>query len=138
MGYDPVSQDSSDGASETQIDDVIVFSGSCKRTNSLRSLARQHWLSIVNLVLLSVQFTLLTWHINSISPACNNTPDLNTAFSTTSDGSEVQFGRNYEYMTLDHTYDAVWQGHEIDTGGYIVVSEHGGRFSEKSFGAVSM
>lgn len=52
---------------------------------------------------------------------------------------EMEFGRNYDYMSLDHKYDHLWeQDVAANEAGIIILKEHGGRYGEIEHGAISM
>jgi hypothetical protein len=81
--------------------------------------------AVLNVIPLVVQAVLLSVYIRSI-----NRESASTA--------KVQFGRNYDHMTLDHEYDALWQGKAIESGGYIVLNKHSSRYTDREYGAISM
>ena len=81
--------------------------------------------AVPNVILLVVQAVLLSVYIRSF-----NRESASTA--------KIQFGRNYDYMTLDHEYGALLQGKVIGSSDYNVLNKHGGRYMETEYGAISM
>jgi hypothetical protein len=128
MGYERVSQESSQDASSSKgLDENILFLNQSRYVR-FKSRVRKHWGVILHLTLLLVQLGLLSlWLINAISVS-----------NSGKDTIPMQYGRNFDYMSLDHKYDHLWRGDGLDTGGFIVLKEHGGPYREKEHGVISM
>jgi hypothetical protein len=52
--------------------------------------------------------------------------------------SEMQFGRDFDYMSLDHKYDNLWGGRAVEEAGVLILKEHGGPYTDIEHGAISM
>jgi hypothetical protein len=125
MVYEKLSQESNEEASSEAFDENFPRSQNSSRFTSIKDRFRKHWVFITHIILVLTQVALFTWFIRNNS-------------SRTTRTATVQYGRNFDYMTLDHEYDAFWSGKAIDTGGYIVINEHGGPFTDIEYGAISM
>lgn len=122
MVYEKLSQDSNEESPSEAFDDNFPRSQNGSRFTNIKGHFRKHWTVILHVILILTQVTLFTWFISKNSFRI----------------ATVQYGRNFDYMTLDHEYDAFWSGKAIDTGGYIVINEHGGPFTDIEYGAISM
>jgi hypothetical protein len=124
MVYEKLSQESNEASTEVFDDNFPRLQNGSRFTN-IKGRFRKHWTVILHIILVLTQVALFTWFISN-----KNSRTIRTA--------TVQYGRNFDYMTLDHEYDAFWSGKAIDTGGYIVINEHGGPFTDIEYGAISM
>ena len=125
MVYEKLSQESNDESSSEAVDDTFTNLRNVSRITIIKRAFRRHWALTSHVTLVLAQAVLFAWLLSHSTSRPART-------------ATVQYGRNYEYMTLDHEYDALWAGKAIDTGGYIVLNEHGGRYTDVEYGAISM
>ncbi|RDW92208.1 hypothetical protein BP5796_01602 [Coleophoma crateriformis] len=85
---------------------------------------RLMWAILVNIFLTLLLLVSLGFHL--YRPATN-----------IDSGFKAQYGRNYDYMTLDHEFDHLWMDPAVETGGMIVMSkDEQGKPTE--YGAIAM
>ncbi|GAB7355479.1 hypothetical protein MBLNU459_g5976t1 [Dothideomycetes sp. NU459] len=93
---------------------------------SSNSTFRKHRLTYLNLALLLVQIVLVGWYLSQVITRKHATV-------------EKEYGRDYDYMSLDHKYDHLWeQDAAANEAGIIILKDHGGRYGEVEHGAISM
>ncbi|KAH8705450.1 hypothetical protein BGW36DRAFT_422006 [Talaromyces proteolyticus] len=116
MDYKRLSQDSSD--------DILNHKKSSKLDVFISYTRR--W---GNSVLFLIQILLISVYLSLIA--------FNTGALSTSSTAK-QYGRNYNYMSIEHQFDPLWMDSAIMKAGTIIVKEHGGRHNDVEFGAISM
>jgi hypothetical protein len=124
--YGPISRDSLEDKPLNLSQDNAFFSEKQRNFPLAQGPIRKHLLSVLNLVLLLIQIALIGWYIRKI-------------VSRRSETIEMEYGRNYDYMSLDHKYDYLWeQDVAANEAGIIVLKDHGGKYKEIEHGAISM
>ncbi|KAK5944239.1 hypothetical protein PMZ80_003520 [Knufia obscura] len=121
MGYEHLPQDD---ASDDAVD-LVIESHELQRRRHIRTVLLKHGWTIINAVLLLTQLALITFYVRHI--AIDQAPAVPTSY-----------GRQFDYMSLDHQFDDLWGGEAIEKAGVIVLKEHGGRYNDIEYGAISM
>jgi hypothetical protein len=81
-----------------------------------------------NIILFIVQLLLIIAYIIFIFARNTTAPTKSAA----------QFGRNLDYMSLDHKFDHLWGERAVEEAGVIILKEHGGPYTDIEHGAISM
>lgn len=124
--YGPVSRDSLEDEALNPSEDNAFFSAKHRNCPPRQSTLRKHRLTFLNLVLLLIQIALIGWYISEVIPRRSGT-------------IEMEYGRNYDYMSLDHQYDHLWeQDVAANEAGIIILKDHDGKYTEIEHGAISM
>ena len=90
-----------------------------------RSFSRLHWVLKVNLLLLSLQICLLGWHLIQ-----NLHLDQTRSIAT-------RYGNDQNFMTLDHSFDFLWEDEATKKAGAIVITADK-QGQVKEYGVISM
>jgi len=121
MGYEHLPQDD---ASDDAVD-LVIEGHEVQRQKHIRAALLKHRWTVINVFLLLTQLALIIFYIRHI--ATDHFPSI-----------PVSYGRDFDYMSLDHQFDDLWGGEEVEKAGVIVLKEHGGRYNDIEYGAISM
>lgn len=126
--YGPISRDSLEDETLNLSGDSAFFSE--KQLQSpldprSRRKCRLNVLTALNITLLLAQIVVIGWY--------------SSQYLSKSGHIEMEYGRNYDYMSLDHKYDHLWeQDVAANEAGIVVLKDHGGKYRDIEYGAISM